>query len=252
MLSIAQRSPTRCLRSELFGHEKGAFTGATASRQGRLELAAGGTFFLDEIGELKLELQAKLLRVLQEREFERVGGNRTMSSDVRWIAASNRDLEEEVERGTFREDLFHRIAVFPIQLPPLRQRRQDIPPLTETLLQRIGAELGRPQLTLTAEAAEAVAAADWPGNVRELSNTLERAAILTSGPSIAVSHLSLRRLAAGLQTAESDEPRPLEEVEREAIRRALDSVDGNRKQAAELLGIGLRTLYDKLKRYDLN
>ena len=237
------------VESELFGHEKGAFTGATSPRRGRLELAAGGTFFLDEIGELKPELQAKLLRVLQEREYERVGGSRTMSSDVRWIAATNRDLEAEVASGSFREDLYHRIAVFPIELPPLRERRRDIPPLAETLLTRIGAQLGRPRLRLTPEAAEAIQDAHWPGNVRELSNALERAAILTSGSSIGVTHLSLR--AGSDAESSADQVRSLEDVEREAIKRALDAVDGNRRQAAEILGIGLRTLYDKLKRYDL-
>ncbi len=238
------------IESELFGHERGAFTGATSARRGRLELASGGTFFLDEIGELKSELQAKLLRVLQEKEFERVGGSRTMSSDVRWIAATNRDLEAEVERGRFREDLYHRIAVFPIGLPPLRERREDIAPLAETLLGRIGAQLGRPRLRLTSEAAEAIQDAFWPGNVRELSNALERAAILTSGSSIGLAHLTLRE---GSESTSRDDGavRSLEEVEREAIVRALQAVDGNRRQAAEILGIGLRTLYDKLKRYDL-
>ncbi len=241
------------LESELFGHEKGAFTGATTARRGRLELAAGGTFFLDEIGELKLELQAKLLRVLQEREFERVGGNRTIGCDVRWIAATNRDLEGEVAAGRFREDLFHRVAVFPIALPALRERRQDIPPLAETLLEGIGAELGRPGLELSPDAAAAVAGADWPGNVRELSNALERAAILSSGPRIALEHLSLRPATRGADVhGDANEPRSLEDVEREAIARALQAVGGNRKRAAEALGIGLRTLYDKLKRYDLS
>ncbi|MEM6702679.1 MAG: sigma-54 dependent transcriptional regulator [Acidobacteriota bacterium] len=238
------------LESELFGHEKGAFTGATTARRGRLELAAGGTFFLDEIGELKVELQAKLLRVLQEREFERVGGNRAIASDVRWIAATNRDLEREVAEGRFREDLFHRIAVFPIELPPLRDRRQDIPHLTETLLHKIGADLGRPHLELTEEAADAIFSGDWPGNVRELSNALERAAILSSGPQIAAGHLSIRSGAEAV--AESDTLRSLDELEREAIARALASVDGNRRKAAEQLGIGLRTLYDKLKKYELS
>ncbi len=169
------------MESEIFGHEKGAFTGATTARRGRLELADGGTLFLDEIGELKPELQAKLLRVLQDRRFERVGGSRSISVDVRWIAATNRDLATMIQSGEFREDLYHRIAVFPIELPPLRERRQDILPLAEALLARITAELGRPPLRLDDGARERILEGAWPGNVRELGNALERAAILADG-----------------------------------------------------------------------
>jgi two-component system response regulator AtoC len=235
------------LESELFGHEKGAFTSAVATRRGRIELADGGTLFLDEIGELKLELQSKLLRVLQERRFERVGGTRTMEADVRWIAATNRDLEAMATDGRFRQDLYHRLAVFPIRLPSLRERRGDIVPLAETLLARIGRDLGRPGLRLGPEVRRAIVDAEWPGNVRELANALERAAILADGPELRVRDLgTLSR------------PRPpagggsLSDVERDTIARTLAEVGGNRRQAAERLGIGLRTLYEKLKRYGLS
>jgi len=235
------------LESELFGHEKGAFTSAIATRRGRIELAEGGTLFLDEIGELKLELQSKLLRVLQERRFERVGGTRTMEADVRWIAATNRDLERMLADGRFREDLFHRLAVFPVRLPPLRERPADIMPLAETLLARIGRDLGRSGLRLGAEARKAIAEADWPGNVRELANALERAAILADGP-----ELRARDLGTLARVQPAAGGGSLDDVEREAIARTLAEVGGNRKKAAARLGIGLRTLYDKLKRYGIS
>src|SRR5688572_18401075 len=166
------------LESELFGHEKGAFTGATERKRGRLELSDGGSFFLDEVGELKPELQAKLLRVLQERRFERVGGTRTLECDVRWIAATNRDLRAMIDEGTFREDLYHRLAVFPIKLPPLRERKEDIIPLARLLLERAARDLKRPIYKLSPAAEKRLLNATWRGNVRELANVLERAAIL--------------------------------------------------------------------------
>lgn len=233
------------MESEIFGHEKGAFTGATNARRGRLELADGGTLFLDEIAELKLELQAKLLRVLQERRFERVGGSRTIEVDVRWIAATNRDLETMVRSGAFREDLYHRLAVFPIRVPPLRERRKDILPLTESLLARICAELGRPGMQLDEDARERIVRGAWRGNVRELGNALERAAILADGGVVRGEDLHIS------MTMPQGEPagRTMDDIERDAIRRALDEVGGNRRKAAERLGIGERTLYEKLKRY---
>lgn len=235
------------MESEIFGHERGAFTGAIASRRGRLELAEGGTFFLDEIAELKPELQGKLLRVLQERAFERVGGTRTISADVRWIAATNRDLEAMIRAGTFREDLYHRLAVFPVALPPLRERKADIMPLAETLLARISADLGRPLLRLNPEARKRIASGAWPGNVRELANALERAAILSDGEIVRGEHLG----SSGTVPLGRDDPRTMEEIERDAIRRALDQTGGNRRAAAARLGIGVRTLYDRLKRFDI-
>lgn len=247
------------LESELFGHEKGAFTGATAARRGRIELAAQGTFFLDEVGELKAELQAKLLRVLQEKTFERVGGSRTVHADVRWVAATNRDLLAMVKAGHFREDLYHRLAVFPVELPPLRERRGDILPLARTLLTRVAGAVGRRSLTLSPEAEQAIVAGEWSGNVRELANALERAAIVCEGSEIGHSDLDpvpVWRSKGSTQAAAADRAAPggvqsLEHIERRAIEQALASVDGNRRKAAELLGIGLRTLYDKLKRYGL-
>jgi two-component system, NtrC family, response regulator AtoC len=240
--------PESLIESELFGHEKGAFTGAVAARRGRVELAEGGTLFLDEIGELRPELQVKLLRVLQERRFERVGGTRTLSADVRWIAATNRDLGAMRAAGTFREDLYHRLAVFPVRLPPLRERRQDILPLAGVLLVRIAGELGRPKLELDEGARRRIAGADWPGNVRELANTLERATILAGGDTISAGHLTVEPAAAPA----AGPLRTMVELERDALGRALAECGGNRRRAAEQLGIGLRTLYEKLKRYGLS
>jgi two-component system response regulator FlrC len=243
------------LESDLFGHEKGAFTGATARKQGKIEAAAGGTFFLDEVGELKPELQTKLLRVLQERCFERVGGTTPILADVRWVAATNRDLTAEMREGRFREDLYHRLAVFPVHLPPLRQRREDIPHLARALLSRAAAEIGRSVPSLDEGAMAALVSAPWPGNIRELHNTLSRAAILAEGSEITAAELAL---AAGV----APEPEPpsghreshvptMDEAEQAAIRKALEKAGGNRKKAAEHLGIGLRTLYEKLKRYGI-
>jgi two-component system response regulator AtoC len=243
------------LESELFGHEKGAFTGATERKRGRLELADGGTFFLDEVGELKSELQAKLLRVLQERKFERVGGTRTLDCDVRWIAATNRDLRAMIEEGTFRENLYHRIAVFPIKLPPLRERKEDILPLAKLLLERAARDLKRSTPKLAASAERRIASAPWRGNVRELANSLERAAILADGDVIDDSHIWIeggtapKSSGGGAPSASGTEVRPLAELEKEAILHALEVVGGNRRRAAELLGIGERTLYDRLKKY---
>ena len=247
------------LESELFGHEKGAFTGAVARRRGRIELAEGGTFFLDEIGELKPEQQAKLLRVLQERCIERLGGASSVPVDVRWIAATNRDLAAQVAQGRFRSDLYHRLAVFPVYLPPLRERREDLLPLADALLLRIGAELGKPGLRLTPEAAAWIRAQPWPGNVRELANALERAAILAErlqiGSELLLPAAPSTPATLGKPAPEATVPVPattLEQLERQAIQEALDRCSGHRKQAAEQLGIGLRTLYDKLKQYGIS
>ena len=245
------------LESELFGHERGAFTGAVERRRGKIELADGGSFFLDEVGELRPELQAKLLRVLQERRFERLGGTRSLDVDVRWIAATNRDLGAMMATGRFREDLYHRLAVFPIRLPPLRERRFDLVPMARALLARIGPSVRGRVLTLGADAETRLLAWHWPGNVRELANTLERAAILCERDVIGASDVWLEASAPPPPDAVSTAAavpagtRPLVELEREAIVAALTEVGGNRRKAAELLGIAERTLYDKLKRYGI-
>lgn len=239
------------LESELFGHERGAFTGADRRQRGRLELAAGGTFFLDEVGELDASLQARLLRVLQERRFTRVGGHQELEAEVRWVAATNRDLTRMVQEGRFRADLLHRLALFPVQLPPLRERREDLPQLADRLLQRIGAQLGR-RLTLSESAQGALQGRDWPGNVRELANALERAAILTDGEVLEATWLGDSPMGLTPSPAPADGPLPtLEQAEKALIERALDKFDGNRRQVATALGIAERTLYDKLKRHGL-
>ncbi len=242
------------LESELFGHEKGAFTGAVQKKRGKLELAEGGTFFLDEIGEMKPELQTKLLRVLQERRFERVGGSLLIDADVRWIAATNRDLGASIRTGHFRDDLYHRLAVFPVRMPSLRERREDLPSLAEVLLARAARDLGRPALTLDEGAHAALFAADFTGNVRELGNALERAAILAEGTKLSAEDMAHVLRGPSKEKAVATDPTAaptMEEAEQEAIRRALDLCGGNRKKTADHLGIGLRTLYEKLKKYNI-
>ena len=204
--------PEQLLESELFGYERGAFTSAQQAKPGQVELASGGVLFLDEVSEMSLSAQAKFLRVLQEREFQRLGGTRLLKANIRVIAATNRDLRKAVERGDFREDLFYRLGVFDIQIPPLRERPSDIVPLSETFLQEIGRSFGRPAAGLTREARQALLQYDWPGNVRELRNVLERAAILCEGAPIGTSHLTLRSAAKAPATtpriwARSNAPR---------------------------------------------
>jgi two-component system response regulator FlrC len=246
-VNCAAVSP-QLVESEMFGHEKGAFTGATERRRGRFELADGGTLFLDEVAELPPGLQAKLLRVLQERRFERVGGTREIHVDVRVVAATNRDLEEERRSGRFRDDLYHRLAVFPLRLPPLRERPADIEPLADHLLQRIARDLGLRHVELDPSARARLRAHAWPGNVRELSNALERAAIVRRGQPVRGEDLLLGTPSAPSTAAAFR----LRDLEREAIRQALAATDGHRKQAAERLGIGLRTLYEKIREYGLS
>jgi two-component system response regulator FlrC len=237
------------LESELFGHEKGAFTGAVAQRRGRFELAHGGTLFLDEVGEMTPALQAKLLRVLQEGTFERVGGTKTVTVDVRVIAATNRDLQRLVAKRTFREDLYYRLNVFPIVLPPLRERPADILPLAEHILRQASRRFGRQITGFTGEAQALLQEYPWPGNIRELQNVIERAAILCREAHIGPAHL---HLSASPGVSSPVAQKTLRELEREAILAALAAHKGNRRKAADQLGIGLRTLYTRLRVYGIS
>jgi DNA-binding NtrC family response regulator len=237
--------PEALLESELFGHVRGAFTGATSNRRGRFTLADGGTIFLDEIGTLGLAVQAKLLRVLQEREFEPVGSERTQKVDVRVIAATNRDLRALVSEDRFQEDLYYRLSVIPIELPPLRERRDDIAPLVEHFVEKHAQRVGREVERIEESALDRLRAYDWPGNVRELENTIERAVVLASGSVIDVASISIvdppvGRHAGGLPSGRLHEN--VEWAERESIRRALQQAGGVKKDAAAILGISQRAL----------
>ncbi len=250
--------PENLVESELFGHERGAFTGADRQKPGRFERAAGGAIFLDEVGELPLSAQAKILRVLQQREFERVGGTEILRSDARVIAATHRDLPREVAAGRFREDLYYRLNVARIVIPPLRDRPEDIAPLAEYILKRLERKHGWGILSLSPEALHAIQERNWPGNVRQLENTLARAAIVARGRTILPEHLDVEdSLDLALPAAgDASEPIPLRallaDVERRAIRRALAACQGNRTKTAERLGISRRQLFDKIKEYDLH
>jgi transcriptional regulator with GAF, ATPase, and Fis domain len=264
--------PETLLESELFGHERGAFTDARARRRGRFEEADGGTLFLDEIGEMSLAAQVRLLRVLQDGEFTRVGSNEVLKADVRVIAASNVDLQRAVEQGTFRRDLYYRLSVFPIHLPPLRERAGDIHPLVIHFIEHYKQKTGRFISGISREALQALISYDWPGNVRELENAIERAVIIASGRSIELADLpeaisanwlaerarlrGERVLAASEGRAlrlEIDVPSPMDEIERRAIEATLEYTAGDKTHAARALGIGRKTLYRKLQRYtDLN
>ena len=249
--------PERLLESELFGHEKGAFTGADKTKPGKLELAHPGTVFLDEVGELDLSLQAKLLRVLQEGEIERVGGARPMKIDVRVVAASNKDLGKEVQEKNFREDLYYRLNVFPLQIPPLRDRREDIPLLAEYFLKKYSGEIKRGEKALAGEALQSLCSYNWKGNVRELENTIERAVILCDGDTIRSEHLCLAPCAP--ENAPLSMDRPLEEISKQAqriaeterIKQALATARGNKTKAANALQVSYKTLLTKIKEYGL-
>ncbi|MBI5576883.1 MAG: sigma-54-dependent Fis family transcriptional regulator [Deltaproteobacteria bacterium] len=232
--------PPTLWEAEVFGYEKGAFTGAAYSKPGRFELADGGTFFLDEVGEVPLPMQGKLLRVLQDREFERVGGVKTLTADARLICASNRDLKKRMEAGKFREDLFYRINGIPVQLPPLRMRREDLRPLAEYFLQRTGAEMGLGRKKLTAESEEILERYPWPGNIRELENAVGRAVALSEGEEITPPDLCLALADLEGENASPEEVRFHESVrehKRAIIRRAIRSAGGNKTKAAETLGL---------------
>jgi DNA-binding NtrC family response regulator len=240
--------PENLMESELFGYEKGAFTGATTSKPGRFELADTGTVFLDEIGDVPPNIQVKLLRVLQEHEFERLGSNKTRQIDVRVIAATNADLRAALEHGEFREDLYYRLNVVPINVPPLRERKEDIPALAEHFVRKYAAELGSPVKAISEEALAVLRAHHWPGNVRELENVIERSLVLCSGEILEASDI---KLDAARNARGGDEPllppgMTLEEHERELIRKALEKAKGNKSQAARLLGLSRNALRYRL------
>jgi DNA-binding NtrC family response regulator len=245
--------PETLFESEFFGHERGAFTGATATKRGLIEAADGSTLFLDEVGEMPLQTQVKLLRFLEEGSFRRVGSTRDRSADVRVIAATNRNLAEDVSAGRFRADLFYRLNVISLHVPPLRQRREDVPVLIEHFLSLYRERFSRPSLDLSAEARRRLADYDWPGNVRELRNALERAVALSASDRIEAEQVLPSQAArAGGPTASADTATPstLDELERRHILRVLEETGGNRERAAAILGISSRTLYRKLREYE--
>jgi DNA-binding NtrC family response regulator len=252
----AAAMPATLLEAELFGYEKGAFTGALQRKPGHFELADGGTLFLDEIGDMPVEVQAKLLRVLQDSTFKRLGGTRTLQVDVRVVAATNKDLVQEVVAERFRQDLYYRLNVITIHLPPLRERRQDIPLLAAYFLRKYAEENRKEVTAIQQQALQRLQTYTWPGNVRELENVMERAVVLAQGPTITEADLSLE----GLQVKAPPNPdgcfvlpanTTLTQIEREAIVQALRYCDGNRQAASRLLGIGPATLYRKFKEYQI-
>jgi len=253
--------PRELLESELFGHEKGSFTGAHQKKIGKFELANGGTIFLDEIGEMEMSLQAKILRVIQQKEFERIGGNEIIKSDVRIISATNRDLKSAVENKLFREDLYYRLSSFPIHIPPLRERRGDIVVLIDHFLKLFNKKLGKEIKGLTKTALKVVYDYDWPGNVRELENTLERCLILTDGETIDVDVLpanfvtqtkNLSYNSNGILFADDSPIIPFEKLKEEAIRHALRTTENNIVEAARKLKIGRATLYRLMDKYKIS
>ncbi|MFW6303087.1 MAG: sigma-54-dependent transcriptional regulator [Candidatus Sumerlaeota bacterium] len=245
---------TTLLESELFGHEAGAFTDARRQKIGRFEMADGGTLFLDEITETAPEFQVKLLRVLQEQEFERVGGTQTISVDVRVIAATNQDIEKAVEEGRFREDLYYRLNVVKIEVPPLRERRDDIPLLVDTFLEEICEQNDKPKMPIAPKALDALSNYGWPGNVRQLRNVIEGMVVLSTGKELSLKNLpeEIRSAEAPKKSLQLSVGASLEDMERELIRATLDETEGNRAAAARILGVGRKTLYRKLEQYGLS
>ncbi|MDA0333893.1 MAG: sigma-54 dependent transcriptional regulator [bacterium] len=244
--------PKDLMESELFGHEKGAFTGAIKQTRGRFEMADGGTLLLDEISEIDPSLQAKLLRVLQEREFERVGSTQTIKVNVRIVATTNRDLQKEVDEGNFRQDLYYRLNVIEVEMPPLRDRLEDAPALVRAFIERYNEENGKSIVGIDDEAMELIMRYDWPGNVRELENYIERAVVVASGTVLTVADFP-RKLAAGPGISSSDDGLQIgltvHEMERRLIMKTLEAFSGNRTDAASQLGISTRTLRNKLHEY---
>jgi two-component system response regulator AtoC len=249
--------PENLIESELFGYEKGAFTGANHRKLGRFDRAQGGTLFLDEIGELSLAMQVKILRVLQEKEFERVGGTEVIKSDVRIIAATNRNLEEMVQKGEFREDLLYRLKVIPIYLPPLRERKEDIEPLVDYFIAKYCKETNKAKLSIEKDALDLLKAYDYPGNVRELENLIERMVILSNDGIIRASMLP-KEIVKGAFTTNQNDPFilpengiNLEEVEKSLVRQALERSKGNQTHAAKLLGMSRHALIYRMEKYNL-
>ena len=249
--------PDNLLESELFGHEKGAFTDAVKRRIGRFELADGGTIFLDEIGDVSTAMQVKLLRVLQERSFERVGGEKTVNVDVRVITATNKDLEAEVANGRFREDLLYRLKIIPLDLPPLRERREDLPTLAMHFVDKLAARTRSSATRFSEEALAALQTYAWPGNVRELENVVEQALVFVEGDEVQLADLPPAILGAGrgdtlaIPDGERSLPEILEDLERQLILRAYDKADGVKTETARLLGIKTPALYYKLEKYQI-
>jgi transcriptional regulator with PAS, ATPase and Fis domain len=257
--------PETLLESELFGYEKGAFTGADSRKKGRFEIAHGGTIFLDEIGDVSASVQTKLLRVLQEKEFNRLGSNEAVKVDVRVITATNRDLELALNNGVFREDLYYRLNVIPVFLPPLRERREDIPLLIDHFIKRYSKLNNKPVFGISPEALEFCASYDWPGNVRELENAIENAVVLGEGEEILPEYLpvtvSMRKAATEMAarahandffTASGASYREkMEAAEKLVLEEAIQRADGNKSEAAKQLGISLRTMRYKIQKYKL-
>lgn len=245
--------PETLIESEFFGHEKGSFTGATARRQGRFELADGGTLLLDEITETPQGLQAKLLRVTQEQEFERIGGTKPMKVDVRLISTSNRDMKEAIAQKMLREDLYYRLNVIPIYLPPLRERKEDIIPLANYFMEKAAAENRRERKSLTPDAQKKLLAYAWPGNIRELSNVIERAVVMDNGPQVGAEHLFIDVVVpdAGSDKASLPTGISLQELEKQLIIETLQAQKNDRALAAKILGISTRKLTSKIQEYNL-
>jgi len=250
--------PATLIESELFGHEKGAFTGAYRTQKGKFEVADGGTIFLDEISLLSPDLQGKLLRVLQERSFQRVGGNRNVEVDVRVVAATNQDLKAMVDRGEFREDLYYRLNVIPIHIPPLRERPEDITALVTHFMKAFSTDHPGAPRSITQGALDELVEYDWPGNVRELENAIESAIVTADGDVISEDHLNILETSAWERTETADEAgtslsmkEQLDRAEKKILRRTLEQVDGNRTRAAEVLGLSTRAIRYKIKQYEL-